>query len=92
VVAIHQDVSHATSGTQLGPALAAATCCRRRNGPQPIDFGGLIPKVITAPGDAKSIPLFSNLGATGRTSGIEFTSATNGFRLIHFTMARAAAC
>ena len=47
----------------------------------PIDVGGLIPKFITAPNDSKSIPLFSNLGATGPTSGIAFSNATNGFRL-----------
>lgn len=49
--------------------------------PSPIDIGGLVPKFITAPGDPKSIPLFSNLGATGPTSGIAFSNATNGFRL-----------
>jgi type IV pilus assembly protein PilQ len=49
--------------------------------PSPIDIGGLVPKFITAPGDTKSLPLFSNLGATGPTSGIAFSNATNGFRL-----------
>ncbi len=49
--------------------------------PSPIDVGGLVPKFITAPGDTKSLPLFSNLGATGPTSGIAFSNATNGFRL-----------
>lgn len=49
--------------------------------PSPIDIGGLVPKFITAPNDAKSLPLFSNLGATGPTSGIAFSNATNGFRL-----------
>ena len=43
--------------------------------------GGQTPKFITAPGNALSIPLFSNLGATGPTSGIEFVNATAGFRL-----------
>jgi type IV pilus secretin PilQ/predicted competence protein len=43
--------------------------------------GGQTPKFITAPGNAASIPLFSNLGATGPTSGIEFVNATAGFRL-----------
>ena len=43
--------------------------------------GGQVPKFITAPGAANSIPLFSNLGATGPTSGIEFVNATAGFRL-----------
>src|SRR5207342_2851314 len=49
--------------------------------PSPIDIGGLVPKFITGIGDATSIPLFSNLGATGPTSGIEFVNATAGFRL-----------
>ncbi|HET9837713.1 MAG TPA: type IV pilus secretin PilQ [Candidatus Angelobacter sp.] len=42
---------------------------------------GEVPRFITAPGDVSSIPLFSNLGATGPTSGIEFSNATAGFRL-----------
>jgi type IV pilus assembly protein PilQ len=49
--------------------------------PSPIDVGGLVPRFITAPSDTKSIPLFSNLGATGPTSGLAFSNATNGFRL-----------
>jgi type IV pilus assembly protein PilQ len=50
-------------------------------GASPIDIAGLVPKFITAPGNTASIPLFSNLGATGPTSGISFSNATNGFRL-----------
>jgi type IV pilus assembly protein PilQ len=50
-------------------------------GASPIDISGLVPKFITAPGNDKSLPLFSNLGATGPTSGIQFSNATNGFRL-----------
>jgi type IV pilus assembly protein PilQ len=50
-------------------------------GASPIDIAGLVPKFITAPGNSASIPLFSNLGATGPTSGISFSNATNGFRL-----------
>jgi type IV pilus assembly protein PilQ len=50
-------------------------------GASPIDISGLVPKFITAPGNDKSLPLFSNLGATGPTSGISFSNATNGFRL-----------
>ncbi len=42
---------------------------------------GEIPRFITSPGDATSIPLFSNLGATGPTSGLEFNNTTAGFRL-----------
>jgi type IV pilus assembly protein PilQ len=43
--------------------------------------GGQVPKFITGQGDPTTIPLFSNLGATGPTSGIEFSNATAGFRL-----------
>ena len=43
--------------------------------------GGQVPRFITGQGDPTSIPLFSNLGATGPTSGIEFSNATAGFRL-----------
>jgi type IV pilus assembly protein PilQ len=69
-------------GTQLGAgfgsgnsALGGATAA------SPIDISNLVPRFITAPGDTKSIPLFSNLGATGPTSGLQFSTATNGFRL-----------
>jgi type IV pilus assembly protein PilQ len=69
-------------GTQLGAgfgsgnsALGGATAA------SPIDISNLVPRFITAPGDIKSIPLFSNLGATGPTSGLQFSTATNGFRL-----------
>jgi type IV pilus secretin PilQ/predicted competence protein len=72
-------------GTQLGfgfgtgnNAIGGATS------PSPISValpGGAIPRFITAPGDTTSIPLFSNLGASGPTSGIEFSNATAGFRL-----------
>jgi type IV pilus assembly protein PilQ len=43
--------------------------------------GGQVPKFITGSGSPTTIPLFSNLGATGPTSGIEFSNATAGFRL-----------
>jgi type IV pilus assembly protein PilQ len=42
--------------------------------------GGQAPRFITGT-DTTTIPLFSNLGATGPTSGIEFVNATAGFRL-----------
>jgi type IV pilus assembly protein PilQ len=42
---------------------------------------GEVPRFITAPGDPTTIPLFSNLSATGPTSGIEFNNTTAGFRL-----------
>src|SRR5260221_13210199 len=70
-------------GTQLGAGFGSGNNAvgGGLGAASPIDIGGLVPKFITAPGDTKSIPLFSNLGATGPTSGIEFSNATNGFRL-----------
>src|SRR6266571_3175379 len=50
-------------------------------GASPIDISGLVPRFITSPGDTKSLPFFSILRATGPTSGIQFSNATNGFRL-----------
>jgi type IV pilus assembly protein PilQ len=52
--------------------------------PSPLDVGfppGFAPGFITAPGDTKSIPLFSNLPATSPTSGFTFNNTTLGFRL-----------
>ncbi|HKD78289.1 MAG TPA: type IV pilus secretin PilQ [Candidatus Angelobacter sp.] len=43
--------------------------------------GGQVPRFITGQGAPSTIPLFSNLGASGPTSGIEFSNATAGFRL-----------
>jgi type IV pilus assembly protein PilQ len=69
-------------GTQLGASFGSGnSAVGGATGASPIDITGLVPRFITAPGDAKSIPLFSNLPATGPTSGIQFTTATNGFRL-----------
>jgi type IV pilus assembly protein PilQ len=69
-------------GTQLGAGFGSGnSAVGGATVPSPIDISGLVPRFITAPGDNKSIPLFSNLPATGPTSGIEFTTATNGFRL-----------
>jgi len=69
-------------GTQLGAGFGSGnSAVGGATAPSPIDVSGLVPRFITAPGDNKSIPLFSNLGATGPTSGIEFNTATNGFRL-----------
>jgi len=42
---------------------------------------GEVPRFITATTPTNSIPLFSNLGATGPTSGLQFVNATAGFRL-----------
>ncbi len=69
-------------GTQLGLSYGTGhSAVGGATDPSPIDISNLVPRFITAPGDNKSIPLFSNLGATGPTSGIQFTTATNGFRL-----------
>jgi len=72
-------------GTQLGFGFGTGNnAIGGSTAPSPIDVtlpGGQAPRFITAPGDTKSIPLFSNLGATGPTSGLEFSNATAGFRL-----------
>jgi type IV pilus assembly protein PilQ len=69
-------------GTQLGAGFGSGnSAVGGANGVSPIDISNLVPRFITAPGDVKSIPLFSNLPASGPTSGIQFTTATNGFRL-----------
>ena len=69
-------------GTQLGASFGSGnSAVGGGTNPSPIDISNLVPRFITAPGDTKSIPLFSNLPATGPTSGIQFTTATNGFRL-----------
>jgi type IV pilus assembly protein PilQ len=72
-------------GTQLGAGFGSgnnAVGGATANSPVKVTLpGGQVPKFITGVGDATSIPLFSNLGATGPTSGIEFTNATAGFRL-----------
>ncbi len=69
-------------GTQMGASFGSGnSAVGGATNPSPIDISGLVPRFITAPNDAKSIPLFSDLGATGPSSGIQFTTATNGFRL-----------
>ncbi len=72
-------------GTQLGAGFGSgnnAVGGATANSPVKVTLpGGQVPRFITGVGDATSIPLFSNLGATGPTSGIEFTNATAGFRL-----------
>ena len=47
-------------------------------GPQ---VGNPLYPVIGTPATGTSIPLFSNLGATGPTSGMEFVNATNNMRI-----------
>jgi type IV pilus assembly protein PilQ len=73
-------------GTQLGAGFGSGPNAvgGGLGASSPIDItlpGGQVPRFITAANDPNSIPLFSNLGATGPTSGIEFSNATAGFRL-----------
>jgi len=57
-------------------------------GGTPTAITGLQPLYAQLTGAAGTIPLFSNLGATGPTSGISFTNATNNMRLdVVLTMA-----
>ena len=69
-------------GTQLGVGFGTGhSAIGGATDPSPIDISNLVPRFLTAPGNDKSIPLFSNLPATSPNSGISFTTATNGFRL-----------
>jgi type IV pilus assembly protein PilQ len=72
-------------GTQLGAAFGNGNnAVGGATANSPIDSilpTGVVPKFITGVGDTNSIPLFSNLPATGPTSGIEFSNSTAGFRL-----------
>jgi type IV pilus assembly protein PilQ len=72
-------------GTQLGAGFGTGNnAIGGATANSPIDNilpGGAVPRFITGTGDANSIPLFSNLGATGPSSGIQFSNATAGFRL-----------
>jgi type IV pilus assembly protein PilQ len=77
-------------GTQLGfgwgngpSAVGGASSV----GPSPIDTFGIIPKYIVTGTSTPtattgvSIPLFSNLGATGPTSGLSFVNASSNVRI-----------
>jgi type IV pilus assembly protein PilQ len=72
-------------GTQLGFGYGAGNnVIGGATAPSPIDVTlptGFTPGFLTAPGDTKSIPLFSNLPASGPSSGISFNNTTLGFRL-----------
>jgi type IV pilus assembly protein PilQ len=72
-------------GTQLGAGFGTGNnAIGGATANSPIDNilpGGAVPRFITGTGDVNSIPLFSNLGATGPSSGIQFSNATAGFRL-----------
>lgn len=47
----------------------------------PVDAGNNPATIISAQGDAKSIPLFSDLGSTGPNSGLTFLNISSNFRL-----------
>ena len=69
-------------GTQIGISAGGAhNAIGGATGNSPIDVNGQTPRFITGTGDTNSIPLFSNLGATGPTSGFQFTNFSAGFRL-----------
>ena len=72
-------------GTQLGAGFGSGNnAVGGATGVSPIQVtlpNGQVPRFITAPGATGSIPLFSDLGATNPTGGIEFSNATAGFRL-----------
>jgi type IV pilus assembly protein PilQ len=72
-------------GTQLGYGFGSghsAAGGATANSPIHVGFpAGVVPRFITGQNDPTAIPLFSDLGATGPSSGIEFTTATPGFRL-----------
>ncbi|HEX7286405.1 MAG TPA: type IV pilus secretin PilQ [Candidatus Angelobacter sp.] len=70
-------------GTQFGFGFASGNnAIGGAVGKSPIDVTLPVPPTfLTAPGDPASIPLFSDLGATGPTSGIAFNNTTANFRL-----------
>jgi type IV pilus assembly protein PilQ len=47
----------------------------------PVDVGNNPPNIITPNGDAKSIPLFNDLGASAPSSGFDFLNVGSNFRL-----------
>ena len=74
-------------GVQLGLGWGNGTTAlggSQAVGPSPIvvgpQVGNPLYPVIGAPG-ATQVPLFSNLGATGPTSGLQFINATNNMRI-----------
>lgn len=70
-------------GTQLGFGFSSGNNVIGGGvAPSPIDVTlPTAPRFLTAPGDTKSIPLFSDLPATSPNSGLSFSNATAGFRL-----------
>jgi type IV pilus assembly protein PilQ len=69
-------------GTQIGFGLGTGNnAIGGAVSKSPIDIANNPISIITPVGDAKSVPLFSNLGASGPTSGISFLNASTNFRL-----------
>ena len=75
-------------GTQLGFGWGdghSAIGGNSSTGSSPTTVGGLTPGYITLPGTGggtgSTIPLFSNLGVTGPTSGLTFVNASNTVRI-----------
>jgi type IV pilus assembly protein PilQ len=75
-------------GTQLGFGWGnghSAIGGNQAAGSSPTTVGGLTPGYITVPGagasTGSSIPLFSNLGVTGPSSGLTFVNASNTVRI-----------
>jgi type IV pilus assembly protein PilQ len=75
-------------GTQLGFGWGnghSAIGGNQAVGASPTTVNGLTPGYITVPGTGGgtggSIPLFSNLGSTGPTSGLSFVNASNNVRI-----------
>lgn len=80
-------------GTQLGFGWGNGVTATGggTNTPSPIQIappGGVTPPWITFPGSTSQIPLFSNLPATGPTSGISFANFSSMYR-IDFTLTMA---
>lgn len=69
-------------GTQLGFGFGAGNnAIGGAVGKSPVEIANNPTTIITPVGDAKSIPLFSDLGASGPTSGLTFLNVSPNFRL-----------
>ncbi|MGH9571656.1 MAG: type IV pilus secretin PilQ, partial [Candidatus Angelobacter sp.] len=69
-------------GTQLGFGFGAGNnAIGGAVSKSPVDVGNNPATIITPVGDAKSIPLFSDLGSTGPSSGLTFLNVSPNFRL-----------
>ena len=69
-------------GTQLGFGFGSGNnAIGGAVGKSPVDIANNPTTIISASGDPNSIPLFSNLGASGPTSGLTFLNVSPNFRL-----------